>query len=327
MMMSLRSAITLTFCAFALVAQAALTGAWWRVEPSTPYAGQPYTLLLNVETGEDEEVKSINVPILPQGVTAEVSSEVVGEKRRTEFRIEQFHSEAQFVTLPETTLRVEIQTLTKGTSGFYMMHTRTQRAMISAFSYEVEEPPAEAEGAILGDFSVQLLADKTTFQPGEVLELTVQLTMREGRAPETLDLQLEDEDCGRRYPFYVTSQSKKKLVAKSYYVPLTTDEITLRLKPIKGFNTRKHAVSEVVAPPLVLTPALQEEQTPQAITLHVGGRTLHGLPLRFAPREGALVIGALTAPYVCHEVHGEWTRVSCESGDGWILTTCLGDDK
>ncbi len=325
----MRSLLCLLVGCCAMGVEAALSKAWWSVEPARPYVGQSYALVLTVETEPKEEICDLKLSTLPQEVRPEITQREVNGKRQTRFSFEQRHPTARLVALPLSQLRAGVQTMTHSSVGFYSFNRSTQSCTVPAFSYEVRELPELAKGAILGDFTVTLTAAKETFTPGEVVQVTAQVTMTEGRLPESFPLTLKDGGTGRCYPFRVEEDVRvrgERLTAKAFYVPMVDQPITLTLEPITAFHPTTEKLTSIAMPTLTLTPASAEtDAPPQAITLHLGNKSVHGLPLRFAPREGALIVGALTSPHTALETYGPWTRVHCASGEGWIETRLLGE--
>ncbi len=307
--------------------QAASARAWWSVAPETPYVGQPYTLMLTIETHALDEIGNVDIPALPPETTAEVSYRMTGPHRHTTFRIRQQHPTARIVSIPESPIRVTVQTLVTSSQRIRHFSRKDVSLMVPAFSYTVKPLPEAAKDALLGKVAVTLTADKSTFAPGEVLELTATVTMTDGYLPESLPIALEAPATGRLYPFHNVLKTPAKCVAKAFYVAEGEAPVTLALVPLTCFDAATEKVTSATAAPLTITPRPQVEETPQTITLHLGKETVRGLPLRFAPREGALVIGALSEPYTCHESSGDWTRVTCATGAGWILTRSLGTEE
>ncbi len=317
----------LLLCLIVLPVEAALTKAWWSVSPETPYVGQPYTLTLTLETKSLEEIEEIDIPGLPPNVSSTSTHERKGPLRHTYFSFPQSHPTARIVSIPESQIRAKVQALVYTNLNFYQFHSSVQSVTAPAFSYEVVPLPSEAKDAFLGEVKVDFAVNSTTFSSGDVLELAVRIKVTNGAFPENLSLDLLPPFEGRLYPFYTLTQSRTQLTAKAFYIAEGDAPITLTLAPLTVYDAKQKTRREVTAPSITLTPRPTVEEVPQTITLHLGKGTVHGLPLRFAPREGAIVIGALSEPYRRHETSGDWTRVSCDNGDGWILTHALGEEE
>ena len=303
---------------------AGLTSATWGTAPSAPvYAGQDYDLTLTLITEQDEEVSGLKSEQGPQTNPDAQSHLIRDGKRITTLRWHQNAARPKLVALPAGRLFVSLSTVK--TFGFgRTVFTDTADGTIPAFSYDVVALPPEAEGAALGRFVYTLRSDAPTFASGDIRRITAELRAIEGRIPETLTLALEPPTTGRLYDFEVT-RTPKQLTATAYYVTDGAAPITLKAKPINIFDLATRTRKPLNARPLTLmwvpeTAAAEEE--PTEITLGEGET---GLPLRFAPRDTAPVIGvlpnahreaALAAPLERYE---GWMRVRAANGaSGWL---------
>lgn len=306
-----------------LTARAALRSATWGTDPKAPvYVGQVYDLTLTLVTEKDEEITGVNLDQGPNRVPDAQSAELRDGLRHTVLRWRQSEDRPKLTAIPKGRLIANVTTVR--TFGFMRSATTDQQAVsVPAFSYEATDLPGEAKGAPVGAFTLTLTADAPTFRTGDVRVLTATLEAREGRVPETFAFALEGTPKGRIYPFRVTARKERLLVAQAYFVAEAEHDLTLRLAPFRAFDLGTRALADVRCPPLTLR-RTQEEQATTSDTVTVGAASGEGLPLLFAPAEGAPAVGVLPPALrerMDHplERRGPWVRVQGEGGrDGWV---------
>lgn len=306
-------------------ASAALTSAIWSTDPVGPvYAGQPYELVLTIETGQDEEVSDVRLEQGPGRAPDRQETRLEKGRRFTMLRWKQQELRPKLVTIPEGRLQAAIMHIQ--TFGFMRTaSTRSQMTMIPSFDYEVQALPGEASGLPIGSFELNLTSDASTFIPGEVRVLTARLSAHTGIVPERCDFSLADTTSGELYPFRVVTRTERELIAQAYYVTATDQDIALRLNALKAFDLKTRQVVEVTSPTLLLRATSMEQQAPCDATVTIGGTSSvsQGTPLRFAPTEGAPVIGVLEMPYHEEATYDGWSRVRTPFGSGWIRSRML----
>jgi hypothetical protein len=204
-------------------------------------------------------------------------------------------------------------------------NTTTQVISVPAFSYEVVPLPGEARDLPIGLFDLQLTADQSTFLPGEVRLITATLTAQEGGVPMDYTFEWANTAFGEVYPFRVKERTNKQLVAEAYVVVSSETDVALSLKSLRAFNLATRSVAEVTCKPFSLKVGTPEEVATEDMTLSMDSETLAkpGAPLRFAPTEGAPIIGTLTESYQVVETRDAWVRVQTPSSAGWILRAAL----
>ena len=315
------------FCAGTLSAK--LMSAKWGTEPAAPvYAGQVYDLTLTLETLPEEEISGVRMEQGP-GRPPERQSTYQKEGRRyTVLHWQQCEAKEKIVSIPAGRLQANV-TQVQNFGHFRSASTTTQIVTVPAFDYEVQALPGEARGLPIGNLELNLGADRRFFAPGEVRLLTATLKAHEGYVPQAYVFTLEDTDSGELYPFRVITQSEHEVSAQAHFVVTAERDVTLRLKSLKAFELVGRSVKEVVCPPLTLRMRLPEETQEEdtAITVSQDAKANRGHPLRFAPVDGAPIVGTLASPWQVEETRETWSRVRTPTGAGWIRTTLLKEER
>ena len=310
---------------FPAVAGAALRSAAWGTDPSAPvYVGQSYMLTLTLETGKGEEITRFATDQGPKEAPESQSVRETKDARFTTFCWPQTAGTARLVALPAGWLSAELAVVQQFGAFGRMVQTRQEQTALPAFSYEVQELDGEAAGALIGSFTMELAADAATFASGDVRILTATLEAREGAVPESYPFALVEGSPGRCYPFRTVERTRKRLTAQAYYVTEGEASLSLALTPLRVFDVSSRSVTELSAEPLVLQMHAAEEAAAEMVTL--GATASAGEPLRFAPRAGSPVLGALerSSPRTVLERRPGWVRVCCEDGrTGWMREQAL----
>jgi hypothetical protein len=316
-------------CAFGMVLSvgtlsARLMSATWGTDPAAPvYAGQVYDVTLTLETLPEEEISGVRLDQGPSHQPTQ-SSHTENGRRYTVLRWKHCDPRAKMVTFPQGRLTANVTHVQ--TFGFMRTANTTQQFVtVPAFNYEVQDLPGEARGMPIGTFDLKLTADRDTFAPGEVRLLTATLTAREGVVPEDYAFTLAETTAGALYPFRITARNEREVTAQAHFVVSAETDVTLCLNPLSAFDLGERKVRTIECAPLKLRMQPFEESLAEDTTITVtqGTTTQQGLPLRFAPTEGAPIIGTLGTPWTVEETHGAWSRVRTAIGTGWIRSALL----
>ncbi len=304
---------------------AKLMSAKWETSPRAPlYVGQAYELTLTLETQQDEEIAGVRLEQGPKVRPNEQSSVIKNGRRYTTLHWQQQESAPKIVSIPAGRIQADV-TLVQVFGFMRTANTTSQVVSAPALSYEVVPLPGDARGLPIGLFDLQLAADQSTFLPGEVRLITATLTAREGYVPSDYAFEWADTAFGEVYPFRVKERTNKQLIAEAHVVISSETDVSLCLKPLRAFNLATRTATMVNCAPLSLKVGAPESATTEDMTLSIDTASAvnPGAPLRFAPTEGAPIIGALTTPYQVLETRDTWVRVQTPSGAGWIRRSAL----
>lgn len=304
---------------------ARLMSATWGTNPAAPvYAGQVYDVTLTLETLPEEEISGVRLDQGPGRQPDQQTSITEKGRRYTVLHWRHCDPRAKMVSFPQGRLTANVTHVQ--TFGFMRTANTTQQFLtVPAFTYEVQDLPGDARGMPIGTFDLKLTADRDVFAPGEVRLLTATLTAREGVVPEDYAFTLAETTAGVLYPFRITARHEREMTAQAYFVTSAETDVTLCLEPLSAFDLTERKVRKVSCAPLKLRMQPFEESLAEdtAITISQGTATHQGLPLRFAPTEGAPIIGTLGAPWTVEETYGAWSRVRTAVGTGWIRSSLL----
>ncbi len=294
---------------------AALTRATWGTSPAAPvYVGQVYDLTLTLETASDEEISELQTDQGPSRNPDSQTTAVQDGVRRTTFRWSQCEAAPKLVAFPAGRLIAGVTRVQNfGFSRF--ASTSRQAVEVPAFSYEAVTLPGEAAGAPIGDFTLRLTADSPTYRAGDVRVLTAELRAKSGRVPAQWTPRLAEAPAGA-YPFREVERTESLLRYQAYFVTAEAESMTVRLEPLKAFDLTHRALSEVACPPLTLT---QQVAAPEGET--AAPEAPRERVLRFAPTEGAPILGVLAAgePWRETERSADWVRIELPGGaSGWL---------
>ncbi|MGN0886058.1 MAG: BatD family protein [Candidatus Spyradenecus sp.] len=307
------------------LAQAKVTSAAWSLNPASPvYVGQAYELCLTLETAADEEISTLRVDQGPQSVPEQRVSQADG-KRRTTFVWELQSASPRLESIPQARLLVQLTRVQRFGFGSHAT-TTIDRASVPAFQYEVMALPPEATGAAIGHYTLSLAANRGTFAPGDIREVTAILQAEAGiipadfafawRAPESFP--------GRLYPFREVERTRKRLVAKAWVAPEPEAEApSVALEPLAIFDVQTRKRSEVQAPALTLRAQEAEREASEAVEA-----APEPALLRFAPSATALILGPVEAPWQELNRREGWAMVRTATGRcGWVPLKDLLETK
>lgn len=305
--------------------QAKVTSVAWSLNPASPvYVGQSYELCLTIETEQDEEISGLRVDQGPQTIPEQRVSQANG-KRQTAFVWELQTASPRLESIPQARLLVQLTRVHR--FGFGSQSTTTvDRATVPAFQYEVIALPAEAAGAAIGHYALSLSANRGTFAPGDVREVTAILQAEAGYVPEGFAFawQMPEAFPGRLYPFREVERTRKRLVAKAWVAPDPEAEAaTVALEPLKIFDVQTRTRSMVQAPPLTLRAHEAEAEAPEAEPA-----APEPALLRFAPSASAPILAPLEGAWQELGRREGWVMVRTAAGScGWVPLKNLPETK
>lgn len=300
---------------------AKLYTASWSVQPSEIFENQLYTLSLTFETDPDEEVTQFQIT---QGIARNADRQT-REKRNnrsyTTFHWHEVSATDKLVAIPQS--RVQVMLTRTYVQGFFRSsQSYSAQAQVPAFQYTISKLPGEAEGLPIGTFHIALSADKKSFQPGDVRELTVTLSAESGAIPDEVTFALAENGSGRCYPFRITEQSRTTCSAVARFVTEAETDFELTLVPFKAFDPKTRSVVSIAPKPLRFV--RKNETAAEEETVMIGAEDSRSLALRFAPTLSAPIIA--TCPidaFIPRESYKGWVRIESASGEGWVPETNL----
>ena len=298
----------------------------WSVAPAAPvYVGLVYELRLTIETALSEEVEELRLDQLPKEPPMSPVVEKTDDCRRTVYTWRQVRQTPRVESIPASKGVMTLKTMRK--HGFNpRLEIKEVRVQVPAFAYEVLPLPAEAQGCLVGAFSVAFTTEVGDFAFGDVREVTAILRAEDGVIPDDFTFTWADAAAfpGRLYPFREVARSRTQLEARAWVVPSeTAPEVQVALAPIRLFDARQHTVRALTAPPVVL----RSVESSGAALKPAAEAEAKEVVLHFAPSLRSPVLGKLRSPWEVIERRAEWVLVSSADGEGWVPLEALEKER